>query len=160
MKVRLKELYSLPSYTQEPAPFGLRHGVIYNGRLKSTDNGEFIQIEGLDACFPLECFEVIEEPTQPAILNGRVETQEEIEDRLGASGEDPLGIAVKEIMQHLATIHQLAGARAQQIETNKDLLPKIDAITTLVYKYPMTCNSPIMEGIREIKKFILAGSKG
>ena len=79
-------------------------------------------------------FEIIEDAPKPAILSGHVDTLKEIEERLGRSGADPLGIAVREIHYHLETIHQLVGARAQQIEICKAMLPMMDEVKGYLHK--------------------------
>lgn len=89
------------------------------------------------------------EPPKPTILSGPVETQEEIEDRIGRSLCCPLTTAIKEIMRHQETIHQLVGARAQQIENNRHLLPIIDKLA-----------AQTSAGVAEIKKFVKAGAVG
>ena len=136
----------------------LKAGVEYDAT--STDEG-VIEMDGMfyytDNPMFKHYFEVIEEAPQPAILNGHVETQEEIEDRWGRSGSDPLAIAAREIMDYQENLHRLVTARAQQIETNRYLLPMIDKLSI---ELPEKNHADNRYRIGEIKKFILAGSKG
>lgn len=100
-------------------------------------------------------FEVVEEP-QPAILRGRVETQEEIENRLGCKS-DPFGAGIKEIMGYQKTLHTLTGDRAASIEVFRLLIPMIDNLSTDLWDKSLADNR---FRIGEIKKLILGGAKG
>ena len=91
------------------------------------------------------------------ILTGHVETQEEIEERLGASGRDPLALAVHEIIHHLGTIHQLAGARAQQITICRELLPMFTEAEGYLEK-GCPANAGLVLG--KIRAFVEAGALG
>lgn len=92
MKITLIRYQSLPYGQEKPPPFGLSYGIEYPAQKREGKFFSQYQIEGIDTWLPAHCFEEIE-------ASARVETQEEIEERLGASGSDPLALAIKEIMQ-------------------------------------------------------------
>lgn len=102
-------------------------------------------------------FEVIEDEPAPAILTGRVETKEDIEERLGADGRDPLTKAVKEIMQYQEDLHKVVGARAQQIQMNQLILSMIDIFFD---DYDIGHKEAAFEKLVKVREFIQAGTVG
>lgn len=157
MKVELIKKWSLPGLRLVPAQFGLAYDVVYDCEYKDhPDTGERVRLKGQDVWLPFDIFDIIFE-SKPAILCGHVETQEEIEDRIGVSGGDPLGIAVREIMQHLETIHQLAGARAQQIEICKMLLPILQEVEDNI---KIDNQIEALGALSRIRLFVKAGTAG
>jgi hypothetical protein len=101
-------------------------------------------------------FEVMVEEPEPQILTGKVDTRDEINERLGASGRDPLYLAVSEIMDIQEAHHAVIKSTAQLVEINKMLLPMIDEVSKDISE-GKSCGT--LNKIRIIRQFVEAGSR-
>lgn len=84
------------------------------------------------------------------------ETADEIATWYGYNHKDAVAGMSQEIHMLSAEVHKLTGARLQQIEINKLLLPMIDILSEDIEE--SSANTRFRIG--EIKKFIQAGAKG